>query len=133
MVDVIVAKPSLDTEISVIDRRVKRRGDLENEIVFDVELQIASHSAVRAGGGDDFIFHNSLGIKFHFSNHKDTSKTEQPGGRVAAKRRIETTCYRANSDYRDPLHTAGLDTAPAVGAGVCPVTNTRDYSTSDLF
>ena len=38
VVDVVVAKASLDAQVAVIDRRVEGRGDPVNKIVLDVQL-----------------------------------------------------------------------------------------------
>ena len=55
VVNKVVAEPSFDAQIAVIHHAVERRGYFVNEIVLDVQLQIAPHAAVGAGGWDDPI------------------------------------------------------------------------------
>jgi hypothetical protein len=39
----------------MVDHLIKPRGDLVDEIILNVELQIAANAAERTGGGDDSI------------------------------------------------------------------------------
>ena len=50
VVDEVVAEAAFDTQVAVIDDRVKGRGDFVDVVVLDVELKIAAHAAVGACG-----------------------------------------------------------------------------------
>ena len=55
VVNEVVAEASFDAEVAVVDHRVERRRHFVNVVVLDVQLEIASHAAVGAGGRYDAI------------------------------------------------------------------------------
>src|SRR5262245_53013388 len=55
VVDKVVAEAAFNAQISVIDHRVKRRGDFVDVVVLDVQLELTSHAAIRAGGRDNAV------------------------------------------------------------------------------
>src|SRR5262245_23586534 len=54
-VNKVVAEPSFNAKVTVVDHRVKRRRDFVDVVIFDMEIERASHTAIRASRRDDTI------------------------------------------------------------------------------
>ncbi len=72
VINKVVTEASLHAQVSVVDRRIEGRGDLEDKIIFDVQLKITPHAAIGTGGRNHPVCDNTIGID-HFSNHKVVS------------------------------------------------------------
>src|SRR5690606_6834262 len=53
--DVVVSEPTFDTEVATCHGMVVGRGDLDDPIVLDMQIEVATHTAVRADGPRDFL------------------------------------------------------------------------------